>query len=353
MRALLVLTLLLLLVNPASAELYCVANASQLVNAVNAASASASASEIRVRTGSYTVTPAAGQYALTLTGDADLTFSGGWTDSNCTLRGTLNPEQTVIGAGGVGRLMKVQFLQGRENTISISGISFRSGLTDNFDPACLLVHSPLTTANRAELYLDRNAFRLCQSQPASGSPSVSALTIDSSNLNVYVRNNVVADTFGGDYAAVMIARVNSTFYVNNNTFANNPNSRGLNIRCSENRTDLFFWVANNVFWNSSAGTLGDFSTNYLCAGVLSRNLIGQTDGALGPGITETGTISVDPGFMSIVDFRPKANSPLRNSGGAAAAGYLDRDFFGEIRVQGGTIDRGAHEFGELFVNGFE
>jgi hypothetical protein len=47
------------------------------------------------------------------------------------------------------------------------------------------------------------------------------------------------------------------------------------------------------------------------------------------------------------------DSPLRNSGVTPIGGIWVLDFAGEKRTQGGRIDRGAYEIGEVFANSFE
>ena len=167
---------LFLLPAVASAELYCVSTAAQLASAIESADASASASEIRVRTGSYTfaAAPMQGSYrphSLRIDGTSDLLLTGGWTGASCDTRSTLNPEQTVLSTGGAGKLMFIEFPAFptvSTHTVEISGISFRNSTASDLEAACLHVeNSIVSAADRGTLNLDRNSFRLCSHPPGA------------------------------------------------------------------------------------------------------------------------------------------------------------------------------------------
>lgn len=88
-------------------------------------------------------------------------------------------------------------------------------------------------------------------------------------------------------------------------------------------------------------------------GTFSNNLVGASS-TIAAGLVNTGTLSIDPLFVSAGDFRPREGSPLRNSGTNSAPGgnnFIDFDF--APRQQGSRVDRGAFEFREIFANGFE
>ncbi len=355
---------LLALPTLACAETYCVSTAAQLAAAIESADASSSASEIRVRTGFYSIAaapPQQGQavHALHINGTSDLLLTGGWSGANCETRSTLNPEQTVLSAGGNGKLMRIEFPSFptlSTHTVEVSGISFRSATSNDLDGACVLVDSNLTSgSDRATLILDRNSFRLCNNTLDSSAPS--ALEVDVSNLNVYVRNNLFVDNAGYFQVVRLVGRLNTTHYVSNNTVAHNNGIGGnaidgLAVLGANNSS--FFWVVNNIAWaNGSANANSDdLFTGGDTVGVVSSNLYGRL-GSLSAGVSYISNLSTDPRFISANDVRLRADSPARNSGSGAAGGSLDSDLFGTPRVQGGRIDRGAHEYDELFGNGFE
>jgi hypothetical protein len=345
-----------LLPGVASAELYCVSTSAQLVNAVAAANASAGASEIRVVAGSYLLTPPGGDYALRIDGEGDLLLTGGWSGATCQTRNTLNPELTILGTGSVGKLMEVVFPFERAASIEISGIGFRSSLSNDTEPSCLLITSEYTFDTRSTLILDRNSFRLCNNSVNSVGPST--LEVDARNLNAYIRNNVVADNGGSNDVVQLLARSDTTMFVSNNTIAFNPRASGALPRTALSiagaNVSTFFWIVNNVASNNgnSGSPISDFyESTGVTPGVVSHNLFRTI--AFSPSLTFINNLQSDPLLASSVDLRVTAASPLRNSGVTPNGGALDRDSLGMPRVQGGRIDRGAFEFDELFNNGFE
>lgn len=341
----------------ASAELYCVTTSAQLVSAVADANASTGASEIRVAVGSYQVTASGAAYALRINGQGDLLLTGGWAGPSCQTLSTFNPELTTIGTSNTGKLMAVDYPSQRVASIEISGIGFRSAVSNDQEPACLLVDAPFSFAERNTLILDRNSFRLCSNTLNSNVPST--LEVDAKYLDAYIRNNVFADNAGLTSVARLLARTTTTMYVSNNTIAYNPSlfgsaaRAGLSIAGADNTN--FFWVTNNVVSNNgSANNTGDdfAETTGFTLGVVSSNLFRRI------GATTTMTFidnqQSDPLLASSTDLRVTAASPLRNSGNSApAGGALSLDSLGMPRVQGGRIDRGAFEFDEFFANGFE
>lgn len=348
---------LALLPGVACAELYCVTNATQLVNAFAAADASPGASEIRVATGSYTVTASGSQYALRINGEGDVLLTGGWAAANnCQTRSTLNPEQTILTTGGSGKLLFVSFPFERAAVVEISGIAFRNSSSSDVDPACLKVVSEYNHGTRNQLFVDRNSFRLCSNFVSETGPS--SVGIDTRYTDTYLRNNVFADNAGFDSVVRVLARTEATTYISNNTIAFNPSAPGGQFRwgliVGANNNSSFYWIFNNVGSNNGGPEAGgsDFrDSSGFAAGVVSHNLFRRISEF--PNMAYINNLTSDPMLASSVDLRVTAASPLRNSGATPTGGALAFDLQGLARVQGGRIDRGAHEFEELFINGFE
>ena len=178
------------------------------------------------------------------------------------------------------------------------------------------------------------------------------MLISARNAAVYVTNNRFADNFGVSAAVRLSALGGSNVRFSNNTVVNNfqPGLGGGlgGLLINGTATDLFF-LTNNVLWNNGSGTGYDMSLS--APAILNNNLIGSFD-PLPAGTVNNNTLSTDPGFTSGLNYRPRADSVLRNSG-VTAVGQLPRDLDGNARVQGTRIDRGAYEFPEIFSNGFE
>ena len=353
-RSAALLAILLVFAAPgARAELYCVATSAQLRSALTDAASSSTASEIRVRKGFYSV-PAVDEQSVSLqyTASSNLTMSGGWDGANnsCTVQ-YWTPDTTVLSASGVGRLFNIYLFTGSATQVILSNLSFWDGENASGANAagCLTIETD--GSSNAVVRLDRNAFRICRRTSGSGA----ALQITARSATISVRGNLFADN-GSTSGAILLKGLGaSTFYTNNNTVANNPQfgagggPGGMQITGLD--TD-FHWISNNVLWNNGTGPGYDLLLSAPIA-VLNSNLIG-TRAALPAGVVDSNNISVDPRFVSSVDFRPRANSPLRDSGAASPSGGAPAtDFDAQERIAGERLDRGAYEFGEILIDSFE
>lgn len=347
------LTISLLCLTPvtASAEVYCVSTPSQLRNALADAAASPEASDIRVRSGFYSL-PAANATSVSLqyTGQSDLDLSGGWINAECTGR-IFNPEETVLSASGTGRLLSIYLFSGSQTTINLLNLSFRQGDIGAGVNGAACVDIESDVAADGIVRVDRSSFRLCSKGGGSGA----ALRVVARSMDVYVRNNVFADNASVSGIVQFLGLGSSAFYVSNNTVANNPQI-GVGggpggVQISAQPSDLV-WFSNNVLWNNGTGNGYDLLVNSGTPIVLNSNLVGEM-APLPGGSVNNGTLAQDPRFTGAADFRPRADSPLRNGGVNPTGGALAVDILGQSRVQGGRIDRGAHEFPEFFSNGFE
>jgi hypothetical protein len=335
----------------AQAEVYCVSNAAQLRAAFNDAASSSSASEIRVRKGFYSL-PAVNALAVSLVYSApsDLEVSGGWDGSNgsCAATGA-DPATTVLSAEGLGRLLYLQIFSGTATHIELKYLSFRDGAAGTTGTGGC-IHAESDAGAEGTLTIDNNAFRLC-----STASTGAALVVRARSIDVRVRNNLFTD----NVSQLGIVRLSglgaSTLYFSNNTLVNNPQTDldggpgGMQIGGQAN--DLI-WFTNNVLWKNGSGSGYDLLVSTGTPIVLNSNLIGAM-APLPAGVINNALLMLDPGFVSNSDFRPRADSPLRNSGVTANGGSTLLDHAATNRLQGARIDRGAFEFSEFFSNGFE
>lgn len=329
----------------AQAELYCVATSTQLLDALVSARGGG-ASEIRIRTGSYNVV--GGSFAALNVVDAtDLAISGGW-NAACTAVTATSPDQTLLNAQSTGRLLEVNFPQNSANQVSFSYLRFQGGVSATPEAGCVTVLGA-ASAN-ARVLFDINSFRLCSNDSAG-----SALRVRVANTQVFVRGNLFVDNASNDGALQLASFGNSTFYATNNTLTNNLSADGAGgINFVGSAASDTFAISNNVVWaNGPAANRLDISLVGSFTGTFSNNLIGASS-TIAAGLVNSGTLTINPGFVSSGDFRPGEGSPLRNSGTNSAPGgnnFIDFDF--APRQQGPRVDRGAFEFREIFANGFE
>jgi hypothetical protein len=325
---------------------YCVATATELASAFSSAAQSPEASEIRVKEGFYSLGATGGSgsnIALQTASTSSLTISGGWAGANCSSQ-VLDPESTVLSGGGVKGVVRFFLVSQAETEIDISNLSFWQS------PACLEIESD--AGSDAIVRIDRNAFRLCQISSGQGS----ALRVTARSVDVYVRNNLFVDNSSGTGIVRLSGFGGSIFHVSNNTVANNPQPApgggpgGMQLSGLAN--DIFYF-SNNVLWNNGTGSGYDLAISANTPIVLNANTIGER-APLPVGAIDIDTqLGIDPGFTGSVDFRPRRDSPIRNTGINPTGGALDIDFIGNTRVQGSRIDRGAFEYAEVFGDGFE
>ena len=342
-------------VSSARAEVICVSTAQQLRTALVDAATSASATEIRIRKGFYAL-PAAAANAISLqySAPSSLTMTGGWAGnaSFCTDQFTRGLEDTVLTADGVGRLLNIFLLANAATEIELGLLSFRQGNLDASvvnAAACLTIESDV--GSNAIVRIDRNAFRLCNRAGSTGS----AVVVRARDADIYFRGNLLLDNANVSGAVFLFGLGSSTFYVSNNSIANNPQFGAGGgpggIQMAGQASDLF-WFTNNVLWNNGSGTGVDLSILSGTAIVLNNNLVG-TFAPIPSGAVNNNTLSTNPGFTSSADLRPTRNSPMRDSGINPIGGALILDFESNSRVLGAAIDRGAYEYVNLFENGFE
>lgn len=340
---------LTLLAIEARAELYCVGSPAQLVNAISAAQGGG-ASEIRVRSGTYNLTATAGAPALSIADTTDLIVSGGW-NVDCSAQVALGPDMTVLNAQNGGRLLDIVFPPGSSHEIAFALMSFRGGVGNSVLSAGCVYAESLDGAG-ALLRFDLVSFRQCSASPAGGS---SALRVDLDGVQMRLRNSLlVSNDLGAGSAIFLRGLENSTFYVSNNTIANNLSSGGGAGLSLSGLAGDFFWLSNNIVWGNGASALpADLFVEAGVVGVFNNNLFGATN-TIPAGVVQNGTSNADPRFVGAANYRLSKGSPARNSGvNSVSGGTTAVDFALAPRLRGGRIDRGAYEFDEFFIDGFE
>lgn len=334
--------------NQAHAELYCVSTSTQLLNAIASANGGG-ASEIRVRSGVYSFTPSGSAAAINITDASDLEISGGW-NTGCTQVTATSPDATVLSAQGLGRLLDIRMSGQHTNEIGLTYLSFRQAVSGPVDGGCVNIVSLFGASGAVRL--DLNSFRLC-----TGSTAGTALRAQVDSIQMRLRGNLFVDNAStGAGVAFTFAGPGSTVYISNNTLSRNVSGQasgvgGLRV---DGSSSGFVWMTNNVLWGNQGGA-GVNATDLSilnATGVATTNLVGSQLNA-SMSFSSINRIQADPLFTSN-DFRPQERSPLRNAGlNSVNGGILGVDLARDIRVQGGRIDIGAYEFGEVFANGFE
>ena len=345
--------LLFALATPAAAEVYCVSTASQLVDAVFAARASVTESEIKIVKGTYSL-PSVGQNVatLTITDQTGLTIIGGY---NAGCAGGLpnsSPDQTIIRPAEFDtRLMDILLVAGVDSTISIAQLSFRRGRSPTVKPACLHVDGQAGATGRVSLF--HTEFTDC-SGPASGC----ALTVDLEAASLNLSNSIIHTNTCNGGAVTLIPGPNGLLYATNNTIVRNinsgaPSAAGLQIGHNSGPISSISLTNNLIYHNGDADDL-DLQFNTNVPGFARSNFVGRRN-AFPTAMVVSNNSAADPQLQSSTNHRPSMNSPLINAGQTSAPlGLPVKDLDSTARPQNGRHDVGAYEvILEGFKNGFE
>lgn len=346
--------LLLALATPAAAEVYCVATAAQFVNAVFAARASTTASEIKMVAGTYSLPSAGGadQATLTIGDGSGLIITGGYAAGCPGGVPNSSPDQTVIRPLEFDqRLIDIVPIVGEDNQVTIQQVSFRRGRSLTVRSACMFVDGRTGASGRVNLI--NTEFTDC-SGPGPGC----ALNVSMDSMSFNLNNSLIHTNSCSGGAVVLVPGPNSIMSITNNTIARNvhngaPGPGGLQIGHQSGPTTTLY-LTNNVIYHNGAVDDVDVQFNTNVPGFARSNFIGRQS-PFPSAMLLSNNSSADPQFLSTTNFRPAATSPVINAGhGSALYGLPPKDLDGTARPQGGTYDAGAYErIQEGFRNGFE
>jgi hypothetical protein len=197
------------------------------------------------------------------------------------------------------------------------------------------------------------AFDLVSFRQCSG--GTAALAADVNGATFRLRGSLVtANTIGPGSTVFLRGLGGAIFHVSNNTIAHNPAASGGRGLYLAGGSSDFYWITNNVLSNNAtANDPQDLFVETGVTGVMNSNLVGVQN-TVPASLALISALSGDPGFQSSTDLRPRRTSAMRNSGNnSPVGGSLPVDFDLGSRLMGGRIDRGAFEYDEYFINGFE
>lgn len=335
---------------PAHAATFCVANPTQIQQALTNAGGNGQPDQIRIRAGVHSATvwaPDSGGYTyfLSLTDQQSVDISGGWTDAACMQRDESATATMLLPAPGA-RMFNVSTVNGQP-TVSLRNLQL--SFVQHAMGGCAVASA--ATAGALNLVLERLRFsdNDCGSL-VSGQVTGGTFTIRNS---VFANNrsfDALVRLFGvGDVSASQSTFANNTLVGNEVTDSNYL----VNVRANPGDVKT---IENNVVWNNTMvpvnGVMRQFDTVEASGSQLRHNRLQEVTGPFSNGV---GNTAGDPGFVSAFDYRPRPGSPLLDAGVAdPAGGTTTRDVSGLPRVQGARIDIGAFEAeAPLFAAGFE
>ncbi|MFK8016793.1 MAG: choice-of-anchor Q domain-containing protein [Gammaproteobacteria bacterium] len=385
---------------PVMAADFCVGDAASLTAALNVAHNNAEDDSIMIHSGTIVGNFA---YNANAAESGDLTLRGGFDATCATSSG--NSDDTVIDGGGVGPTL---VLSGRDNsTLEIGELTVTGGTAQTQGGGLdidrwvnVQIINNHIVANGAlpglggtagievdagvNVAIERNVFA-DNAGHDSGGLSISGMDVATVRANIFVRNSAVDGGGGLDLTSESIALIaNNLFDANssaqdgggmsirsesvngsallqivNNTLANNQAAQDgggaeLNLTGDVTRSLLL----NNLFWNNSAGALGDDLSidnddddNGIAALTdIETNNFDQTpllgfDSRLPIALSPSNFDALDPLFSGPGNFSLSPASPLIDAGTSAAPGVSSVDLAGAPRFQGAAIDLGALETG--------
>jgi hypothetical protein len=294
------------------AATYCADDTAELVLAITSAAQSAEDDEVRVRSGTFSLT--ADIFAVM---NGALRLSGGWTAS-CLLQSS-NPGSSRITTATPGQYGIV--LRARDGDLTVERLTF-----DRLD-RMELRDSGASSSVVGEIRLSRNRFIGNDVGPV----------VATKDTNVRVENNIVTGslgrTFQFDRSAATAPFVADIF---NNTFVDG--TEGVRILGTPGAVRLSNNVMDGAY--ASGGVVivsGAVTVNH---NSFDGGFTFSSGGSASPQFDNV--VGIDPMFDA--DFVPRAGSSLINSGSNNIAGGLPSvDFAGGPRRIGSRVDRGARE----------
>ena len=333
--------------NYGHAAMFCAKSQTAIQTALATAASNNEADDIRIPTGTYTMTgvsPVYNKVALALEStEADpLTISGGW-NTDCSIK---TYGQTELNGNSKYPIM---FLESDDAMpITVTDLSFADA---GYSAVTGIVNgAALNISTKANIVIERDQFIVNQSNNSA------AVFAESSNLNavLLLRNNLF---FGNQavYVGGAYLKFPGGGIVAGNTFVGNSASDAAGTAGAFlDSASGAFLVANNIFYAGTGADDLDLATTSAAPDTLMNNDIDMLGG--GPQSESSAcNFSLDPGFASgFFNVHLAPASPLINagySGGTAVLGELDLD--GAPRITGAHADIGALETDVIFRDGVE
>jgi serine protease len=276
-----------------------------------------------------------------------------------SIRSLRGPTQTIIDGSSAGPVVTLQSGEGTHSTLS--------GFTIQHGSAAFGAGVTLTFASAT---ITRNVFR----NNAQGSGGFGAAIGGNGSSPVIERNTFQANTCDTQFLSGVVSFVNdSSPLIINNIFFRNP-CRAINMTLPEGNHPE---IANNTIVQNSVGVrIGaqvPISTQLYANNIIVANAVGLLLDPANSGNIPTwtnnlvfnnrpnysgipdqtglnGNISVDPQFVSILDFQLQPTSPAIDAGTLSVPNLPPTDFAGNPRVVDGDgngsvlPDMGAFEF---------
>lgn len=211
------------------------------------------------------------------------------------------------------------------------------------------------------LIIASNIFRdniaLTSSQSHGG-----GLTAFSQHSLQMVNNLFVSNTTSQQGGGAFVHLFSNANHITNNTFVGNSStgtygpttSQGGGIYAITDRNEALLNFYNNIFWGNTASAPSNKGADFYINddgfndGVgssvnLYNNIYTNMHIFRGDHLSQGSNLNSDPQFDA--DYRLTPGSPCKDTGNNGAPGLPPTDLGGDPRIQNGTVDRGAYEWG--------
>jgi hypothetical protein len=335
----------------AQAEVYCVADAAALRDAISDATYSPGDHDIRIRRGVIQALASQQTYYnaiyVTMRETNSLVISGGWSGWNGTcVTQTMDARLTAIDAEFSGRIFYILRDDGGTGAFTLRNLTLRRGHARDVNGAggCLAFHAQGIEQAGTNVFENLIASD-CQADAVFG-----ALALYVGYGNTTVRNLLLRGN-RARYDSAMNIRTNGNAFLSNLTVVDNVSAEGHGALDLTADGDGAIVMSNSLFWNNTGNDV------YLAYGdvYFIRNL--YADPSVGqlptPGLTAGNLQDADAGLAADGVHLGKGSAAIDYGVNLPYGGATAFDLEGNPRIQGEQIDLGAIEYTGLFSHGFE
>lgn len=355
-RTLIALGLLVLAAPTHAITQFCVHDAQELADAIQAVGQGDSPVVINLRKGTYDASASSNSFYLPMVHSNQLVgISGGWSGDNgaCTTHSN-DPASTVIVGSGDRRPLWVntdptnsQF----NNSVFVTDLTLRNPTGSVPYGGCMSVRVTPTS----KLTVDRLVMEQCVATIGSASATVSneGGQVDLRNIVARYGKSPSIAGMGISTSKAGETRLSQMSITANTVSLDAAPASGLSLSTLPDGSTIS--LSNTVVWGNTV----DVDTRDIAVSgpgiTLARVHYTALGGSNGAPASNVGNSSGDPGFVSPGDPRLRANSSLIDSGISSpggGAGYYDVE--GHARLTGATLDVGAFEWSDkIFASGFQ
>jgi parallel beta-helix repeat protein len=317
---------------------FCVSNATELQDALIEAQFNEADDIIRVAQGTYN-----GYFVYESSEGDSITMRGGYT-AGCKRR-ELNPTNTILNGGDVGRVLEVTSSAGGD--ITVDGFTIQHG--GNVPNGGGVFAQSSTASGTAGTVTIANNIITENSVTANGGGvyAVSESTSGTAGTVTIINNIIFGNSAPNLYAGGVYAEsyapsgTAGTVSLTNNTITENNAQNGGGVFLGIGNTGGAIAAYNNIIWGNTATASGDDIYLNKGSGTADsyNNNYSDMDGDTWD--SESGKITADPLFVGGGDYHLQPTSSCLDTGTNSAPDLPSTDFEGDPRIMDGNRDGDA------------